>query len=224
MRLHRTATALTVVLLGSGFVACSSGVELSAQPMRAEVLADPAGPPVRDAGELSAELVKGTGDSPRRAEAEFAALAKRYSADLPKLWVSGGATEDGEVGDHYMVFTERPPMQVFDDLSALATDTNVLVGAAASAREIRRLSRAVLASLSTHEDAFANLGAGSQRYGRSVTITYSLDPRATPKPSPGDLERWESDALQAGADEFRDGTLPVPVEFRQGLPGPRGRG
>lgn len=86
---------------------------------------------------------------------------RRAFFDYQKIWVSSGVAKDGDRGDHWLVFTKRPPAKVFATLAALGTDTNVLFGAPATAREIRRLSRAVF-----------------DPYGASASVSYSLEPRA----------------------------------------------
>lgn len=247
---RRIATVLAVGLLASGLVACGGGGDVAAGDVGPTDSASPAptGPPVRAAGPLQEELVRGTGKVPpidpaelrdlqqlakqtgedlevlkarHRGQSQFGILANRFAFGQQEIWVSGGVARDGEPGDYWLVFTRRPPAKVFARLRQLETDTNVMFGAPATAREIRRLSNAVLSSLSGHQGVFSEIGTGTDRHGASATITYSVDPAATPQPTRADLDRYRAESLAAGAARFKDGTMPVPVEFVEAPPGGR---
>lgn len=206
------------------------------------------GPPVRPAGKLTHELVKGTGTTPpftraelqdfgqlakqtgedvedikarNRGQAEFSPLASRFGFDYPDSWVSAGIAQDGDPGDQWVVFTRRPPAKVFAQLKQLGTDTDVMFGAPATAREIRRLSKAVLTSLGTHKGVFSTSRTGSDKYGAFATVSYSLNPAASPTPTEADIARFQDEALAAGAKRFKDGRMPVEVKFTEGPPGAR---
>lgn len=247
--MHRLAAVAAAGLLlaglsscgGSGSVAGREGADLGATPV-------PTGPPIRAAGPLQSELVKGTGPSPKmtkyelqdlgqlakqtgedvavlkarhRGNTQFGVLANRISFDYQEIWVSSGVAKDGDPGDHWLVFTKRPPAQVFTKLKQLGTDTNVMFGAPATSREIRRLSLAVLTSLTAHAGVFSSAGTGSDPYGASASVSYSLEPSA--RLGPGELDRYKAEALAAGAARFKDGTMPVLLEFVEGPPGARDR-
>lgn len=144
-------------------------------------------------------------------------MAGRYGFKY-KTYVSAGIGPVDGRGDHWVVFTERPPAEVFNGLATLGTDTVVMYGAPASGRELRRLSRTVMQSLTKGRDVFAGALTGTDRYGRFVTVTYSFDP-ALPEPADAALDRWKAEARAAGAARFPDARAPVPVRFLEGPPG-----
>lgn len=201
---------------------------------------DPATPPIREAGPLTEEVVEGAGEvTPldkhqlrdlhqlakqrgedveelkhrHRGTSDFNAVVHRYEFRYQDIWVEAVVGPLGGRGDNHVVFTKRPPAKVFADLKALGTDTVVVWGAPGTARELRRLSKAVMLSLTAHRGVFSYAGTGTRRLGEAVTVSYALDPTASPQPSREQIDMWKAEALAAGAARFADGRMPTAVEF-----------
>lgn len=184
----RVRSAAAAALLTLALAACG-GAELSAQDTGPDITPAPS-PPVREAGQLQEELVEGRGPLPTvspeleqdvkqlasqtnediayvreraRGQVNFGSVAGRYGFRYKTYVSAGHGPVDGR-GDHWVVFTERPPAAAFDGLATLGTDTIVMYGVPASGRELRRLSLTVMQSLAEGRDVFAALAAGAARF------------------------------------------------------------
>lgn len=237
------AAALSAALVWS-LTGCGDGDEVREDAAASEPTAAPSDPPMRDLRPLRHELVKGAGAAPVISEAELrdlTQLAKSSGQDLDelkarhrgqsqftlmasslgghnqKIWVSSGVSQEGQPGNYWMVFTEKPPQKVFNRLATLGTDTDVIWGAAGNHYELRRVRETVAASLRERGVYASVTGLRGDEYDTSSAIHYSLKTDATV--TRAELDEYQSEALHAAAAKFPDGRVPGPVVF---VEGPRG--
>jgi hypothetical protein len=110
---------------------------------------------MREVRPLQHKLVRGTGPTPPMSDAElqdltrfteqrgedvrevkaryrgsnaFTAVASSLGGHNQDIWVSSGISQEGQPGNAWMVFTEKPPQKVFNRLAMLGTDTDVRGG------------------------------------------------------------------------------------------------